>query len=819
MHDCPTLVIPLRTTGLAGDPAGGAMPPVFPLVPLSEALSTPYRFDAMLTMYRIEGETRMPRLNKSALAYLRGKGAKVVADKVLIDVDNPEHRAWQSDDQIAAAYAKVKATRLGATAGFYATRAGYRLIWRLAQPLDVGLLDSYLVQLIAALAAEGIEADPACCDWTRLFRAPFATREGADAPLDLPFDFEVGVLDFAPSELTESRTPALDTTIGADWPHQPPAPCLPGPEDGLPLKAVAKELYSTIRKGAPIAAPGARRETIMRAIGILAHGLEEPDPFTIYRTLSASVVAAYAQTGIGRSKDEALFDLWRAAKSMAAITLTQKRSDQATLDHLADVARRKREAAGTAEQLEPGATVPGQAPPLDAVLFTAADQYYVIDTEKARGTSDGFYHGPFKSSAVPAMLERYAPQVFRAKKVRNDKGTLISLPELLTRCGGEVKAVHAHSGKRGITYDPINKTLHEGVGAVRADITARFDPVIHEWLCILGGEQRERLLDWLATYTLVEFPTCGLYLHAEPGVGKNLFVEGLASVYGTAPTMYASIIGTHNDAIASCPVVFADEEIPASSYGRTPTAIFRVIIGSSSHALRRMYQPAATFHGCLRLVVAANNLDALRIHEDLTIEDFAAIRQRILYIRVDGAAGEYLRSIGGRQATQDWITGDRFARHLLWLRDNRAVTPGPRFLVEGGDSPLLDRLGASSGITSAVIETIAFAISEKAGQVPLEGFLLGNGVIYVSTSAIFDAWEKAHGPTAKALPKARVVSALRRLAVSDGLVTVPYESGGLERDLSAWQIRPKEVLQAITDYGFGGTERVQRDIAKALPWR
>lgn len=819
----------MRTAGLAGDPAAaGSAPQLFQLVPLAEALSTRYPFDAMLAMYRIEGETRMPRLNKSALRYLVDKGAQVVADKVLLDVDNPGHTPWESEEQIAEAYAKVKATKLGATAGFYATRAGYRLIWLLAEPLPVSLLDSYLVKLIAEIAKDGIIADPACCDWTRLFRAPFATREGMTEPLNLPHDFEVGVLDFAPAGLIACRMPVRDTAIGAEWPHTPPAPSIPGPEDALPLKTAAPELYTALRKGKPIAARDAHNQTILRAVGLLAQGMAEPDPFAIYRALSQSVVLTYGDGGSGRTKDQALFDLWRAAKSMAATVLSERAANDREVAEVAAIVQRRRGSfaevsSSEATGEEPAPTLDATAVdadgfPKDAILFTMTGAYYVLDWEETKATLEPGYRGPFQATAVPAMLQRYAPAIFYKRGIRNSKGTLISVPEMLTRCGGEIKAIHCHSGERGIRYDAVNKILHEGVAAVRADLTPRFDPQIDAFLRIFFRDCLQEGLDWLATAMRVSEPTCALYLHGGPGCGKTMIALGLASLYGSVPTMYHSIIGTHNDPICDCPIVLADEEVPASVYGKTPSADVRKIIGNTQHQLRRMYQPAASYFGSLRLVVTANNLDALKIHEDLTADDFSAIRQRFGYVRIPDAAGEYLRSIGGRQTTQAWIDGGLFARHLLWLAETRQVTPGSRFLVEGWDSPLVERLGAASGVTSAVIETIAFAISAKAGAVPLEGFLLGNGVIYVSPPAVFDTWEKAHGPGGKVPTKARVVSALRRLSTTPELVTVPYESGGLESELNAWPIRAKEVLQAIEDYQFGGTERVQQAIATALRW-
>lgn len=822
----------MRVAGLSGDPSSTGLPQTFPLVPLSEALAKRYPFDAMLTMYRIEGETQMPRLNKSALGYLRSRGAKVVADKVLLDIDNPEHRPWQSEDEIAEAYARVKATKLGATAGFYATRAGYRLIWLLPEPLEVGLLESFVSQLIEALGAEGIVADPACCDWTRLFRAPFATREGMTEPLNLPHDFEVGVLDFAPTGLKESRLKMRDTSIGLDWPADPPPPSLPGPEDALPLKSLAPEIYTAIRKGKPIAARDAHHQTMLRALGMLAHAAEEPDPFMLYRVFAQSVVQTYLGDGPGRSKDQALGDLWRAAKSMAATILTERAQKQAGIVMFAGIMQRR---VGTFEEPEQvqGTEAPAERPldttatdadgfPRDVVLFTSSESCYVIDWSESLAQKEPNYRGPFRPSQVAAMMQRYAEPIISApggRRIRTDKGALVSTPELLTRFGGEVQKIRVWSGQRGIRYDAVNKVLNEGCAWVRQDIQPRFHKQIHEFIIYLGGDRAQSLLDVCATVTIVSRPQQIVYLHGVGGAGKTLLPMGLASLYGAVPTAFANAVSTFNDSITQSPIVLADEEIQSSGYGKTTSADVRRLSGNTEHQLHRKFQAPADYIGALRVIVTANNFDALKISEDLTSEDYDALRQRIGYYYCGEASAKFLHDIGGRNATQQWISGGMFAEHLLWLRDNHHVTFGNRFLVEGWESPLMERLGSVSGITSAVIETIAFAISAKAGPVPLEGFLLGNGVIYVSPAAVFDAWEKVHGPNGRVPPKSRVVSALRRLATSDELVTVPYDSGGLESELRAWPLRPKEVLKAIEDYQFGGTERVRSALDKALLWR
>lgn len=819
------LVLPRRCTGLQGDPAKFGMPPIHRIVSLQEALETTYTFDAHATMYHVPGCDEMPRINKSGYAYLRDAGQQVVCDFIMVDVDNPEHAHWQSNDEIEAAYRFVKSTAIGATAGFYASRRGYRLFYALPQRIDAIHVDSLIKQFLPRLALEGINADPACCDWTRLFRLPFATPEGDSAPLALPYDFEYGTLPWWPENLEASPTPLRLPGIGAEWGQEPPPVIPPLPEDLAALSG-HPDLQKRVKNGRPIAEPGERYTAMVKAVGIVAHRLPNPQPHLIYRVLAYSVAVACTKGHGDRTIEQAMQDLWRACKNIAGLRLSEIENNKRITDKIIALANNRRNDSGSppppagdgAETAQPG-TAPADTFTLDnfreVVLFTSADAYYVLDEAASVEIVQFTYEGPFRATSLPAMLEKYAPRTMPA--IRSEKGTLVSTNEILTRCGAEVKQIHAHIGRTGIHYDPVNRFIREGVAAIRVDLTPLFNPQIHEWLCIMAGNDADKFLDWLATFPLTDHPTCGLYLRSKGGTGKGMLAEGLARLWGTAPTMYANIVGTHNDGIAVCPLVWADEEIPASAFGKTPSAVFRSMVGNSVFGLRRMYQPAATLHGCLRLLVTANNDNALKIHEDLSDEDYQAIVDRIGYINVPAAAGEYLESLGGRATTTAWVAGDGIARHVLYLMATRPVKHGTRFLVKGWESTMHKHLKNTSGVASSVIEVVAFAISAKAGPFPLPGFYLGDGVVYASASGVFDAWDKAIGSNAKVPAKQRIVAAMRQLATTPESVRIVVDDGGMGPEaVSVWPLRAQEILNAMDAFQLGDPDSTRIAIDKPL---
>ena len=151
------------------------------LMPLDEALATDFATDAHVQLITAEH-----RLSKEACEVLEG-GAPMVA--FALDVDTPRHvpadEAWWGE---LVQRAEVLA-ELAPGPTVYRTRGGARLVWELAEPVAIrshaerlAWRDRYLRSALAVYRACGIEADPACADFTRLYRLPHATRDGGASP-------------------------------------------------------------------------------------------------------------------------------------------------------------------------------------------------------------------------------------------------------------------------------------------------------------------------------------------------------------------------------------------------------------------------------------------------------------------------------------------------------------------------------------------------------------------------------------------------------------------------------------------------------------
>lgn len=214
------LVTVIRDRYVLGSPAHEQGEPAH-LITLSRALSRSYTTDAHFAVYRTPNARRLT----SAAPQVLG-GVELTA--ILFDVDcadvhgtsEPAPEAWRSD--LRERFAALQVDHPGGY--FYETRGGARIVYEQPAPTVLRTDDDartwkrgYAVALAYLERRFGIVADPACSDWTRLFRAPRATRTPGGAPEQWPTigDVEhIGALTIdattADVGLARSRSKAFD---------------------------------------------------------------------------------------------------------------------------------------------------------------------------------------------------------------------------------------------------------------------------------------------------------------------------------------------------------------------------------------------------------------------------------------------------------------------------------------------------------------------------------------------------------------------------------------------------------------------------------
>jgi len=176
------------------------------VLPLSKALTREYKTDAHFAAY---ASPNGRRLRQTAL-----DSVSVRIDLIVLDIDckeahgtgKPAPDSWRVE--IRQKTLALKSAHPGAF--YFETRGGSRVIYRQPVPVIIASAeDAYqwrqdYATTVAYLARVfEIEADPACSDWTRLFRLPRATRAKSGVPEAWPTAGDpanVAPLWFLPSE-------------------------------------------------------------------------------------------------------------------------------------------------------------------------------------------------------------------------------------------------------------------------------------------------------------------------------------------------------------------------------------------------------------------------------------------------------------------------------------------------------------------------------------------------------------------------------------------------------------------------------------------
>lgn len=340
-------------------------------------------------------------------------------------------------------------------------------------------------------------------------------------------------------------------------------------------------------------------------------------------------------------------------------------------------------------------------------------------------------------------------------------------------------------------YDANEEAFYERVCPLRK-LEPVYDEQIDIWLRLLGGKNAEVLLNWCATCSDLSRPSCGIYVHGSKGCGKNMLAEGVARLWNTAPTPIKSLTGNFNSAIANCPVVFADEEMPKG----ITSGFLRSLCAKTSHEFTKKQAHESSVNGCVRLIIAANNPDLLNFSkEDFTVDDINAIASRILYFKCDPQAAEYLTSLGGFEGTKDWINKDRVAKHLLWLKETRDVKKGSRFLVEGGLDIVHRNLATNGATRERTVEWICRAMIEFWAE-KNPGIRFGGGELFVNASFVQQKWDQIlkdpHIPSLK-----KIGQAFKPLSIGERRLKIDGTRGEARR-ADFYKIDPQYIYDSVS---------------------
>jgi len=408
-------------------------------------------------------------------------------------------------------------------------------------------------------------------------------------------------------------------------------------------------------------------------------------------------------------------------------------------------------------------------------IIQHASTYYIF--------SDGKYKSPVDRESVIAHVFRELSGIPSISLETFSQGSIRpKTRQEIVRDYGDA-AIHL----RGSFYEKKSKytletnTFCEAL-CVPRDITPRYYPEIHKWLVLLGGPQADKLLDWIATVTLLTWQSSALYLSGAAGSGKTMLATGLSRIWHMGgPTRLENITGAFNADLFHCPLVFGDESVSCS------TTDLRELVGSNSRTLKRKFLSNTFVDGALRIILADNSGRLLRDH-DLAGSDVEAVASKFLNIKVTQEPTDYLRSIGGRSGTAGWVDGEKIAAHALWLADpqNRKVVPGNRLIVEGDGPSLAQALVVQGSATGVLCEWIAKYINSPQPAISQEGgVVLGHGEIWVSAEVLEKHWDTYVEMQSRKFTVTKIGRALSHISLTRAQMTIKVHGKSVNRRMTS----------------------------------
>jgi hypothetical protein len=358
----------------------------------------------------------------------------------------------------------------------------------------------------------------------------------------------------------------------------------------------------------------------------------------------------------------------------------------------------------------------------------------------------GGYEGPYTKDDMLASADRaLAPAISAGVslyKTTKDGGVVPkSIVELVRQYGTVAQKTVLDLRAQVARYDEASRTLFEAPCPMR-NIKPEFHQEIDDWLFLMAGDKYEDLKTWLAAVTYLQEPCVALFLTGPKGTGKSLLALGVSRIWTTSrPTPLEEVFSDFNETLASCPLCFADEQLPKDHRGFAKNAELRIHIQATRRPLKRKFQPNATLEGATRTIVAANSEDVLSTQENLSAFDIDAIIDRYFHALTQAEANTYLANTD----TSRWVEGDLIAEHVLWLVDNHPWERRGRFLIKVEDQGLQRQLVTRTGVRSSICQwLVGYLLSPGKFDNDARGHNLvriDNTRLLVNAQGIIECWD------------------------------------------------------------------------------
>lgn len=436
---------------------------------------------------------------------------------------------------------------------------------------------------------------------------------------------------------------------------------------------------------------------------------------------------------------------------------------------------------------------------------------------------NGRYWGPFgEKAALTFAYTNLAPAVSAGVRTEREgaKGGPINktITELIQEYGTTVNNSKASLVVQSSYYDDQEKTLVEATCPLRVT-EAKYDPLVAEYLRLLGGENEERLLDFISVVTQVENPCAALYLYSPPGYGKGTLVKGLARLFTKdGPTPLPQALTKFNAAIAKCPLVFADETMPPAFKKAGNSGEWREFIQCERRPIENKYVQNIPLEGCIRLIMAANNKDMLGGLEELSRYDIEAIIERVCFI--DCANPEVRKFLQGLPVgtVKTFETEDRMAKHALWLRDNHAIKEKSRFFISARNTSFHRSMIVGQGLPSTISHWLVSYLQQP-NLIDMNAsnsghFRIKEGELYITTKGLNDNWD-TYDTHCDAPTPTKIAKALTRITHGETSQKGRFQ----DKVFNYWQIDKESLIAWAEENAYSSREEIEKALSKDTQMR
>jgi hypothetical protein len=577
----------------------------------------------------------------------------VVMQLLVGDVDPPGHE-WTDE------WGERTAKRLAKSGmAHYRTRNGYRVIVPLESPVPLESehdgaewSEVYLAWVASVKERYGIELDPVCKDWTRLYRLPNVRRDGHDERAEvigeltpMPASELAALIEATPAPAPAAKAPRKRTTAGSEALDR--------------AHALASVLAPSVAGHGGDAALFAATNEIATVLG--------PDEGAIYAVLSETF-------------NPRCVPPWDASK----LRLEARRAAHRMSDPIHEIKRRALERAEARTRAE------GEDAPDDAFRLAEGEDASagrILLKSRRDGTvliyeSDETGYAPVAKDALRRRIielgyEHMIPVV-------GPKGGVVPLDQILLEA--ETYSKTRYSYRPRTEYDPSGKgTVTIGLDAPK--IAGAFDARVDSWLRAMGGEHYDRLAQWLASchprHVSEGRLAAALILVGPKSLGKSLLATSLARLWGSvaAPPMRL-LKAQFNAAMLECPVL-VDEESQLLGSREFSSKEFREAIQSRSRQVEPKGRERCDLLGAQRYIVPCNAFTDIRLTDLSSVDVVHAVADRILVLNLKARSTAIRDALG---ALLDGPEADvpAIVSHLAWLGETVELGDD-RFVGCGGD--------------------------------------------------------------------------------------------------------------------------------------